>query len=507
MSTGTLAPLPSNTTSSSKTYHLDDIENLFTTLRSHPGVQDIADIVDENKKLRAGYSDLECDNEHTLNQVARLQTSLDAARKESKDVLTRLQAALKEKQTLNSQYSEVQRKLSDNEKNLGEERSKMEQQIEAVKQELNHERAELQRLSAFSTNLVPITENYKQISSIMDSIRTSALKLAETYLCDDIPLNGVNWALIKNHTALGGADRIFPLPVSNSSIAKHMRVAAFLAILGHEMRNHLFQPVYLLRNSSELNSFLDHLAEENEEAEAHLRSVLLRAVAELKPLSDSVSAECVQTVINNVASCVKSLVLEAKRQPFESELKVYCAKARQEWGYIQKLERRVEFEISPDDGDLKDRKCWLQLTTKASSSPMISPSRGHANGGTKNASSGPKRDKGGASAGAVSPPQSPIEVASFLDVVVVWPAATAERKDDTAILSLGYFLTASEIATAMMEQKEQTTSKDQHRAVRDSRRRSRAMSTAGHSSGENGSTASRSGSFLSAQLGNGPKES
>ncbi|KAK0737301.1 hypothetical protein B0T21DRAFT_287730, partial [Apiosordaria backusii] len=341
----------------------------------------------------------------------------------------------------------------------------------------------------------------------LDSVRTSAVKLAETYLCDDLPLNGINCSAIKSHTALSGTDRIFPLPVSNSQVAKHMRVAAFLAILGHELRNHIFQPVYLLHESSELNKFLNDLASEDEEAEAHLRSVLLRALVEFKSLTNSVSTKCTKSVVGTVASCVESLVLEAKRQPFISELKTYCAKACQEWEYIQKLERRVEFETGPDDNDLKDKKCWLPLSTKSSTSPASSPAKSHANGSSRNASSGAKGTKGTASAGSASPPQSPVEAASFLDVVVVWPAATAERENDTAILSLGYFLTAGEIATAMMEQKELPASRDQHRSARDNKRKSRTMSNAGHSFSENGSVASRSGSFLSPQVGNGSKGS
>ncbi|KAK0665378.1 hypothetical protein QBC41DRAFT_327930 [Cercophora samala] len=508
MSTGKLATLslPSNTTAPPTTPPLDDIENLFVTLISHPGVKNIAAIGVENKKLRKEYTDLERDNAHTLSQIARLQTSLDAARKQGEDASKRLQDAVKQKQAVECQYLEAKKKLADNEAQLSGERERMQQQIDAMQQELSEETDKLQRLSSFSTKMVSITANVKQICSIMDYIRTSAVKLAETYLCDDLPLNGVNWSAIKSHTALNVTDQIFPLPVSNSPIAKHMRVAAFLAVLGYEMRNSIFQPVYLLHDSSEFNEFLDNLAEENEEAEAHLRSVLFRTLSEYKINTDSVGTKCTQSVVGTVASCTEGFVLEAKRQPFVSELKAYCAKACKEWEYIQRLERRVEFETDPEDDDLKNKKYWLPLSTKSSCPPETSPLKTHSNGSSSmNTSS--KNHKGGASSGMSSPPQTPVEATSLLDVLVVWPAVTTEQVRDTAILSLGYFVTAGDIASAMREQRELSASKDQHKAARDSRRKSRAMSIASHSVGENGSVAGRSVSFLSAQVGNGSRGS
>ncbi|KAK4178794.1 hypothetical protein QBC36DRAFT_233514 [Triangularia setosa] len=501
MATSARAPRSSDLSATPK-YQLDDIESLFETLISHPGVKNIAAIGVENKKLRKQYEDLERDNKATLNQVGRLTTSLEKAEKEREDVSKKLQIALKDKQALGSQHLEAKQKLTDNEKNLAEERTKMQQQVDSVMSELNEERDKLQKMSAFSAKLAPIMENYKHLRSILDSMRTSAVKLAEEYLCDDVPLNGINWGTIKSHTALSGTDRIFPLPVSNSPVAKRMRAAAFLAILGHELRNHIFQPLYFPNNSTELNDFLNSLAKKDEEIEAHLRSVLLRAIIVFRDVTDSVSFQCIQSVVGTVTSCVESLVLEAKRQPFVSELKMYCAKACKEWEFIQKLERRVEFETDPDDNDLKDKQCWLPLSSKPSNFPVASPSKPHASGGNKN-NKGTTTLTGTTS----SPPQSPVEAASFLHAVVVWPAVTAERENDMAILSLGHFLTTSEIATAMVEQKELPASKDQHRAARDNKRKSRSMSTAGHSFGENGGAAGRSGSFLFAQVGNGSRGS
>lgn len=507
MSTGKLATLSSsNTTASTTPPSLDDIENLFTTLASHPVVKQVASIGAENKKLRKEYSDLERDNTHTLSQIVRLKTSLDAARKQGDDASKKLQDALKQKQTLECQYLEAKKKLADNETQLGDERGKMQRQIDSVKQVLSEETAKLERLSTFSARLVPITENIKHICSIMDSIRNSAVKLAETYFCDDLPLNGVNWTTIKSHPALSRTDRIFPLPVSNSATAKHMRIATFLAILGYELRNAIFQPIYLLHKSSELNEFLDHLAEENEEVEAHLRSVLFRTLAEYRNITDSISTECTDSVVRSVASCFESLVLEAKRQPFVSELKTYCAKACKEWEYIQRLERRVEFETDPEDDDLNNKKFWLPLSAKSSCSLETSPSKSHANGSNKTALKG--IHKGAASSGTSSPPlHSPVEATYFLDVFVVWPAVTTEQVRDTAILSSGYFVSAREITAAMMEQRELSATKDQHRVARGGRRKSRAMSVAGHSLGESGNATGRSVSFLSAQVGNGPKGS
>lgn len=164
MSTRKLATLPSsNTTASTTPPSLDDIENLFTTLASHPVVKQVASIGAENKKLRKEYSDLERDNTHTLSQIARLQTSLDAARKQGDDASKKLQDALKQKQTLECQYLEAKKKLADNETQLGDERGKMQRQVDSVKQELSEETAKLERLSTFSARLVPITENIKHM--------------------------------------------------------------------------------------------------------------------------------------------------------------------------------------------------------------------------------------------------------------------------------------------------------------------------------------------------------
>jgi F0F1-type ATP synthase gamma subunit len=85
------------------------------------------------------------------------------------------------------------------------------------------------------------------------------------------------WNQIHNHSVV---HRIIPLPQSNSATAKHMQVAAILAICADTLSHYIFQPSYLLQTSNDLSDLMADLSETDLLRERYLRSMLLSVLPE-----------------------------------------------------------------------------------------------------------------------------------------------------------------------------------------------------------------------------------
>lgn len=338
---------------------------------------------------------------------------------------------------------------------------------------------------------------------------SSARALAEDYFGMNLPpqilLDDTLWKKVKEYLKLGNA---VPLPLSNSLVAKQMRTAAFLAVLMHEMRGHIYQPTYLQRDNADLNKIMEGLIEEGEsERESHLRAVFLRLSTLCSKDVDAIAASHIDTVVHNVTACVLDLIPEKLKADFKSKLKAYCTQACEHWKFIQQLEGKINLDF--DANEATPLNPTTDPTPKAAA---------RANG----TASTPKKPS---TTAAAATPTDPAE--SLEDAVVIWPAFYNESSDRMETLVRGHLLTAPQIAAAKAEEKAQQPT-GPRRAQRQNSRASRSYSMVGGSSssevngsalgegqagpGLNGSatatasgSGSGSGSFLSQGSGGGRK--
>ncbi|KAK4163668.1 hypothetical protein QBC43DRAFT_335082 [Cladorrhinum sp. PSN259] len=463
-------------------------------------LEDLIAVSEDNKILKQ-------DNAANIRQLSRLQVNLDKAEKEAKEKDTKLTVAQREYKELSTKFGETSKRLASTEKKVAQVQAETEKHLEAARKDVAARQAEVIRLSKFSVTLTPILENKMEINTKLLTIWSSALALAETYFNVDFPaitlITGSEvsqWDRLKDHKAV----RNIPLPLSNSSTAKHMRVAAFLALLSHELRRHIFQPTYFLRNCTEINDVLEELAEHNPEQESYLRSVLLKASGWVPGTLQAVTQSCATAVRDNVANCVVHLIPEAQKPGFLAQLEKHCLLSCQQWAYLQKLSSRVEFDTEAEE---EDTQVWKPLALKSSPTGGPPPAsttgqqqkqqqqQQHPPPPPESASSQTKRNTSATTAAAAAaaqtnvttnkktpivpkPPSPPIQdTLSLTDPLAVWPSVYFYdyAGNDTHILAQGYMLTAAQIATALTEQK-QLLACAPHRLAREKGRRSRTLS-------------------------------
>ena len=80
-----------------------------------------------------------------------------------------------------------------------------------------------------------------------------------------------SWKKLKENEIL---QHRIPLPSTNTSAAKHMRIATILAILARSIDNHIFQPTYLLEEDSGIRELLLREAVSCSKRESFCRALL-----------------------------------------------------------------------------------------------------------------------------------------------------------------------------------------------------------------------------------------
>jgi hypothetical protein len=329
-----------------------------------------------------------------------------------------------------------------------------------------------------------------------------ARNLAENYFAVDlspgIMLNSVLWTNIKKHPAV---NKSIPLPLSDTPTAKQMRTAAFLAVLAHEMCQHIFQPTYLLRDSTDLHMVLDDLVKSDDyEREAHLRSAILRLSECYPKAADAVATTHIDAAMSSISDSVLGLIPEESKNDFEANLHSFCTKACEHWRFIQRLDGKID-----PDFDAHEARPLFPPVPEATPSksnnppPMVRPNGTNPSPNSK--SNNAKKPN------ATADPQTPAE--TLTDAVVVWPSFYNASTPAMETLVQGYMLTANQVAVAKSEEKTQQPT-GPRRTQRMQSRNSRAMSM---SKGENGSlengtgvaTRSEGGGFLSQESGGGRK--
>ena len=318
---------------------------------------------------------------------------------------------------------------------------------------------------------------------------SSARAVAEDYFGVDLPpeILGDNslWDSVKLHRAV----KEVPLPSTNAPVSKEMRVAAFLAVLAHEMLSHIFQPTYLLKDTRDLGKVLDELNEREDgpDFDTHLRSVLLAASASAPKATSSATANRIKVVVHNVSDCIQVLIPEQRRGDFKAKLGELCTEACEQWKFIQKLGGRIE----PDSEIIEQEVgSWKLLNPKPPPPPPGASSKPRPNGTSSTPNTGKKTP---------IPPATQAQItgaSSLADAVVVLPAFYDKTSEYPETLVQGYVLTAAQIAEAKGEDKAQRHPR------RDQRDKYRRQSTAGNGQ-ENGKNSNSS--FLSQKSGGGQK--
>lgn len=177
-----------------------------------------------------------------------------------------------------------------------------------------------------------------------------------------------------------------PLPQSNTSAAKQMRVAAVLAVLSRSLHRHVFRPVYLIEEDDgghvngpptpghhganggvhganghhtnghpppdrdSLARLLQVLDVDNPARENNFRATLLAAVPERQRAS---AARRARTVAREVSWHVQDLLGGSQYEAFCGRLEAACTLACAQWMLIQRASVRIEAYFGPpyDDFD------------------------------------------------------------------------------------------------------------------------------------------------------------
>jgi hypothetical protein len=340
----------------------------------------------------------------------------------------------------------------------------------------------------------------------LNSVFASARDLAEAYFGEELPDNIVAnnslWDKICKHNP---SSRNIPLLQSNSQLAKQMRVALLVSVLGHQLSEHVFQPTYLntLEGLSGLSSLLKNLAEIQPEFESYLRSVLLKASASITIDTEPVDKACLKAVVSAVTDVVLTVVPEPKRTRFEADLQKLCNTACEKWGFIQALDDRIVPNLGTDRASKRKYSFAVFSFNALAPAPAAGP-KPRANGaasapGTQKASPSPALQSQGSS------------TADLADGIAVWPAFYNLSTIAEETLAEGFILPVSLTRAAEEEQNAATTPtspsarshphKDKREQERNANPRKRRPSVPAVN-GQAGEAKDR-GSFLSKSSGGG----
>lgn len=159
-----------------------------------------------------------------------------------------------------------------------------------------------------------------------------------TFLGADLDVDTVNLATLRSHRCL---NRAVPLPASNSSVAKRMRIASGLIIFSHYLQQNVFRATYSLHNTGELEAVLNTMASQDYLHESFIRAVLLQ-------MSPKVSADnkeaCIRKVVEGVSNDMAVVVGSECKNNFRSRLSEITRQAADTWARIQYLEEKVYSE-------------------------------------------------------------------------------------------------------------------------------------------------------------------
>ena len=273
-----------------------------------------------------------------------------------------------------------------------------------------------------------------------------------------------------------------PLPMSNSPIAKYMRLALSLAALGRALIASVFQPSYLSPESNDVSERLMALRDINIGHEEHARSVLLSIFPEVQQENGKIRAAAASTA---AGVDIKSFIPKDKLGVFSSRLNDVCQSILKGWAPMQRARQEIiaHMEEEPDDD------WWLSLPQPASPGSNSSQTGAGSRGNGNKAKDSPNRKD---SAAQVAIDYDDIEF-------VAWPAFVADDFDleKPVILKGGFVVTKSQVKRA---RDEVDTEERSRREEREKRRNGEGPSGGAPAGRRRGTTRSQK-SFLPAGHG------
>ncbi|GAB1312782.1 hypothetical protein MFIFM68171_02992 [Madurella fahalii] len=307
-----------------------DVVNLLMALTKQPSVQRFTALAQENERLKQQLQDLDAANRGTTFNLSRTCDELKSKDGEFKAREAKLQNELKNKEAALEKVTKEKQKLAESlatskktatdiEEQVERLQTDLEKQEEEFQKQLREKEGRLQKIDSFS---VPLKSTDEAISRALRAIYSSARKVADTHFAVDIPSVALTSDQRSELNNFG-----IPLLSSNTALAKQMRVALFLRVLGNELREHMFQPTYLLKDAKDLNRIISTLAKKNPEQESFFRSLLLSVAERTRNGNDSVEKACIEDVVNGVDSRLSPLLPETRRHGFKSDLQSACATA------------------------------------------------------------------------------------------------------------------------------------------------------------------------------------
>ncbi|KAH6622665.1 hypothetical protein F5144DRAFT_550320 [Chaetomium tenue] len=454
------------------------------------GIEDCVALVDENTRLKAEKETLGIDVNSRDRKIAELNHKMDIAKGQLDVADAQVGDLQKHVDGLTRKLKEAQEALKASHKDMASKEVALGKEIAMLKRNLDIEREELHDLKGFSVELMPVATSHKEISSKLNKIFLSARDMAETYFGDMPPQlrsNAAFWDNLKRHPAFR---KDIPIPLSDTLVAKQMRMAAFLAFVAHEIRHNIFQPTYLLPDLG-LARILDNLGDNDSDREAHFRSVLVR-LADLSPSNtNAVIASHISAVMANVSEHIHNLIPEKSRPAFDVKFRNLCTEAAEQWKFIQRLDGKIDFDFSPDEAN----PLYIPTSTtnsepgpssnNSNSNNNNAKSRPNTNNPNKKSSSSNNNNNNNNTNNTNTNPPTTTDPNLLTDPLVIWPAFYNQSTDDQETLVPGFLLTAGQVAVAKAEEKTQlqqlqqqgqqvTTS--QRRAQRQQTRSSRALS-------------------------------
>lgn len=230
---------------------------------------------------------------------------------------------------------------------------------------------------------------HKNSVEILDTIWVSILNLCEHHFSQDLEPQVLRdpscWANLRSADYLRNQVVRLPLPRSNTSAAKQMRIAAVLAALTRSMARHIFCPVWWTSAAdanadaadAALGALMRGLEAASPEHERHLRGALLAAAAvvhhhpvcrgEVNETENEEAKEQPQNqgaqpaasrrraaaVVREVTFLVQHLLSALQYGAFREGLEACVALACEQWSRVQTVSMKIEPYFGPpyDDFD------------------------------------------------------------------------------------------------------------------------------------------------------------
>ncbi|OQE06550.1 hypothetical protein PENVUL_c017G03313 [Penicillium vulpinum] len=262
--------------------------------------------------------------------------------------ITSLQKKLKEKDTIIDKLQAAESGMKDSLSSEKSKNTKLEKELSSSKKITQESQTKLQKLEDYGFRGHQMNED-----SMINGF--SNLWNYATEQMYRIMMQDIDSAVLSNKTSFEslrkGGDisiRHVPLPPSNSSAAKGIRLAVILTILSKEIDKHIFQPNYLVPEDAQLRVTMSQLAGTDGDKESFCRSMLLSI--DEKAQQESLQFR-IQSIVGKVSSCVHNLLSGAQYNELRESIASVVQRAIDVWLPIQRAQQKYEPDFDPLDWD------------------------------------------------------------------------------------------------------------------------------------------------------------